>query len=63
MATKSAFGGGYGLNRHTGGAGSLGTAVPPLKSVHVKPGSNVSARQLGKTGKSHFSGAKSVKNR
>jgi hypothetical protein len=35
---KPSFGSGYGLNRKTGGASSLPTAVPPLKSVTVHPG-------------------------
>jgi hypothetical protein len=35
---KPSMGGGYGINRKTGGASSLGTAVPPLKSVTVRPG-------------------------
>jgi hypothetical protein len=35
---KPSFGGGYGINRGTGGASSLGTAVPPLKNVRVSPG-------------------------
>jgi len=58
MTTKQSFGGGYGLNRHTGGASSLTTAQPAMKGVRVSPG-KVSASATGKTGKKHFSGAKS----
>jgi hypothetical protein len=59
MATKASFGGGYGINRKTGGAGSLGAAIPPLKSVQVRPGSGFSRADTGKSGKKHFAGAKS----
>jgi hypothetical protein len=55
---KQSFGNGYGINRKTGGASSLGTAVSPLSRVTVRPGS-VSASAVGKTGKKHFQGAKS----
>jgi hypothetical protein len=36
--TKTAFGNGYGINRKTGGASSLSTAVPPYGRVTVNPG-------------------------
>lgn len=35
---KASFGGGYGINRKTGGASSLPTAVPPYGRVTVHPG-------------------------
>ncbi len=35
---KSAYGGGYGLNKKTGGASSLTTAVPAYGNVRVTPG-------------------------
>ncbi len=35
---KQSFGGGYGINRKTGGASTLTTAIPAMKGVTVKPG-------------------------
>lgn len=35
---KQSMGGGYGINRKTGGASSLPTAVPPYGRVSVHPG-------------------------
>jgi hypothetical protein len=35
---KPSMGNGYGINRKTGGASSLPTAVPPYGSVKVNPG-------------------------
>ena len=54
---KQSFGGGYGINRNTGGARSLPTAEPPMASVHVRPGDH-SRADTGKSGKKHFAGAK-----
>lgn len=58
---KQSLGGGYGINRHTGGASSLPTAVPPYGSVKVRPGSGFSRADTGKSGNKHFSGAKIAK--
>lgn len=55
---KNSFGGGYGINRRTGGKSSLPTAVPPYGGVHVRPGSGYSRSDTGKSGKKHFQGAK-----
>jgi hypothetical protein len=55
---KNSMGGGYGINRKTGGASSLPTAVPPYGNVRVSPGSGHSRSAIGKSGKKHFSGAK-----
>jgi hypothetical protein len=56
---KESFGGGFGINRHTGGARSLTTAEPPLAHVTVRPGSGFSRADVGHKMKgSHFSGAK-----
>jgi len=57
---KQSFGGGYGINRNTGGSRSLPTAVPPLANVTVRPGSGYSRKDIGQSGKSHFSGAKII---
>lgn len=57
---KQSFGGGYGINRNTGGARSLPTAVPPLGHVTVKPGSGYSRSATGHSGAKHFSGAKII---
>jgi len=35
---KNSMGGGYGINRKTGGASSLPTSVPAYGSVTVRPG-------------------------
>jgi hypothetical protein len=37
---KGSFGGGYGINRNTGGASSLPTSVPAYGSVRITPGLN-----------------------
>jgi hypothetical protein len=58
MATKQSLGGGYGINRKTGGKSSLPTAVPPYGNVTVKPGSGFSRSAVGTSGKKHFSGVK-----
>jgi hypothetical protein len=57
---KQSFGGGFGINRGTGGSRSLPTAVPPYGHVTVRPGSGFSRSDTGKTGKKHFSGAKVI---
>lgn len=47
---KGSFGGGYGINRHTGGASTLTTAIPAMKGVTVKPGNpTVVPRKMGHT--------------
>jgi hypothetical protein len=38
---KQSFGGGYGINRHTGGASTLTTAIPAMKGVARHPGTNI----------------------
>jgi hypothetical protein len=55
---KESFGGGYGINRNTGGSRSLSTAVPPYGRVSVKPGCGYSRADIGQSGKKHFAGAK-----
>jgi hypothetical protein len=57
---KNSFGGGFGINRNTGGARSLTTAEPPLGNVTVKPGSGYSRKDTGHSGSKHFSGAKVI---
>jgi hypothetical protein len=57
---KQSFGGGYGINRNTGGARSLPTAEPPLANVTVRPGSGFSRSAVGTSGQKHFSGAKVI---
>jgi len=57
---KPSFGGGYGINRNTGGSRSLPTAVPPYGSVRVRPGSGFSRSDVGMSGKKHFDGAKVI---
>lgn len=57
---KQSFGGGYGINRGTGGSRSLATAVPPYGHVTVKPGSGHSRSAIGKSGNKHFQGAKVI---
>jgi hypothetical protein len=57
---KQSFGGGFGINRNTGGARSLPTAVPPLAHVTVRPGSGFSRSDTGKSGKKHSMGAKVI---
>jgi hypothetical protein len=47
---KQSFGGGYGINRHTGGAASLPTAEPPLAHISVKPGPGIITPGSPKTG-------------
>jgi len=54
------FGGGYGINRNTGGANSLTTAEPPLGNVTVRPGSGYSRSATGHSGNKHFQGAKVI---
>ena len=57
---KESFGGGFGINRNTGGARSLPTAEPPLAHVTVKPGSGYSRKDIGQQGLKSFSGAKII---
>jgi hypothetical protein len=57
---KNSFGGGYGINRNTGGSRSLPTAVPPYGNVTKRPGSNYSRADVGRSGKKHFQGAKII---
>ncbi len=57
---KESFGMGYGINRNTGGARSLATAVPPYGHTMVKPGGNYSRSAIGQSGKKHFQGAKVI---
>lgn len=55
---KQAYGGGYGLNRKTGGASSLPTAVPPYGNVTIRPGLGKQMPGSPKMGGKHFQGAK-----
>lgn len=57
MSTKNSFGGGYGINRNVSPGRALSTAVPPYGNVSRNPG-KASASATGKTGKSHYAGAK-----
>lgn len=52
------MGGGYGINRGTGGASSLTTAIPAMKGVRVVPGLGKQMPGSPKHGK-HYAGAKS----
>lgn len=56
------MGGGYGINRSVSGGSALTTAEPAMKGCARHPGS-VSASATGKTGKSHFAGAKIYRNK
>lgn len=53
------MGGGYGINRNTGGARSLSTAVPPYGRTTVRPG-GFSRKDVGMSGNKHFQGAKVI---
>jgi hypothetical protein len=54
---KNSMGGGYGINRNTGGASSLTTATPAMKNVRVSPGLGKQMPGSPKSGR-HFQGAK-----
>ena len=56
---KQSFGGGYGINRNTGGAYSLTTAEPAMAGVSVHPGTGKQMPGSPKMGK-HFQGAKVI---
>lgn len=45
---KPSFGNGYGINRKTGGASSLSTAVPPYGRVTITPGTGRGRAHIGK---------------
>jgi hypothetical protein len=57
---KQSLGGGYGINRNTGGDRSLSTAVPPYGNTRIKPGGGFSRSAVGLSGKKHFQGAKVI---
>jgi len=57
---KNSFGGGYGINRSTGGSRSLAQAVPPYGHVTERPGGGFSRSAVGMSGKKHFQGAKVI---
>ena len=62
MATKQAFGNGYGTHRGHHGDKALGLSVPAHASGGTrKPGSNYSRSDVGRSGKKHFAGAKLFK--
>jgi hypothetical protein len=56
---KNAFGNGYGINRGTGGASSLKTAVPPYGRVTLHPGLN---KQMPGSPKSGYAKVSAKKN-
>ena len=61
---KSSFGGGFGINRNTGGARSLSTAEPPLGNVRVSPGTgNPGGKYSKPSGQKHTAGAKIYSNK
>jgi hypothetical protein len=54
---KYSYNSGYGINHKTGGAASLGTAVPAYRNVTVRPGLGKQMPGSPKHGK-HYAGAK-----
>ncbi len=58
---KNSFGGGYGINRHVGGANAHTVAKPAMKGVSRNPGTHIMPGSP-KSGK-HFQGAKIYKNK
>lgn len=56
---KNSFGGGYGINRNVSAGNALRVAEPPMGHVTVRPG-GFSRKEVGMSGKKHFSGAKVI---